>query len=296
MMHLRPAIVLVIAVLLGAPATHADPGVGAHVAALSSADYAEREAAHRALLMDDSLTIDMLAGLYRDAQTLEERQRLHDIARHHILRLLRLKERVDNDAAAVGVSLRGLGAQDVPQVGQPGAMVVTTLPGFPGHGYLREGDIIIEVNGQRVPQQSSADAAMRGIITLIQQRKAGQSVGLTIVRGEKRLHVTFELAAYETLGRMYGTEQVVSPYGNIAVQRLSTEMDQAWREHWQRAGIEPDEGPAPLEGDLSAIEPTSQQRSVRAIHGLENLRIEGNARVIIRQDNQIIELLPEALE
>lgn len=281
---------------LGASAVRADSRVESLVTALSSAEFAEREAAHHRLLMDDSLTIDMLAGLYRDAQTLEERQRLHDIARHHILRLLRLKQRVDNDAAAVGVSLRGLGAQDVPQVGQPGAMVVTTLPGFPGHSHLREGDIIIEVNGQRVPQQSTAVAAMQGIIALIQQRKAQQSVDVTIVRGDERMKVTFDLAAYEALSRMYGTEPVISPYGNIAVQRLSTEMDQAWREHWRRAGIEPDEGPSPLEGDLSAIEPNSDQRGVRAIHGLENLRIEGNARVIIRQDNQIIELRPEALE
>ena len=237
---------------------------------LDAPSWEAREAASAELLTGaDELPGAIRRALPAAADRPEVRARLIEALHHHFLRGLRRNAAIGDKGAPVGllekagrVALRGpepgsLGvshrafpAGSVPGVDAASIAVVRTLPGFPAFGRLREGDLIVGLNGRpvawpepefpdaddrrrrravaprgRLAQEASAAAA--SFSTAVQNAGAGAAVLLRVIRGGQTLEVPVTLARLEDLQRLY-------PGGR------SGGADAAWREHLAGLGLVPD--------------------------------------------------------
>jgi len=208
------------------------------VSQLDSDEYAERYSATRRLLADRktalnglghhyldadarreaaalNVIIEDMATLYREATTPERRNRLIDIARHHFVSLMRLKEWPGKRSAALGVIQSAIMPQDVPEpVRQaiqetfgkedaPVIRVVNTLPGFPAYGQLEPGDLVVKVNGQFLPVgQNTQDTSGHFGRTILAQSQHDE-MRLTIWREDRFVPVTVELASSDAIRNLY---------------------------------------------------------------------------------------------
>lgn len=192
------------------------------VASLDDADFAVRREATEVMLRDESLTAEAVAALLPEVASLELRQRLELIARHHLVRLLR-----DERFAAEGPGSIGV-VQSV-QAGPPYqadpdpkaapapitfALVTRVLPGFPAAGRLRPLDRIVAVDGQ--PLTGPANAPR--FEDLMRRYRANQTISLTVERGPETLDLQLTLANGEALAAMYAFPD----FG------LTGEFDRAW--------------------------------------------------------------------
>jgi hypothetical protein len=90
-----------------------------------------------------------------------------------------------------------------------------TLPGFPAYALLEPGDVIIEFDGQAIPEKVTG--AM--FTNMIQTRKAGDEIGLMLVRNGETVRLRFTLGNGQALGEVYSSGGVV----------LAGAYQQAWR-------------------------------------------------------------------
>lgn len=200
------------------------PAAGAPLEDLGSPDYATRERATRALLTDETRSVEALCGLFARATTPEQRVRLIDVICHHVVRQLREEAFDDRGGPAIGVSHEVLPAALVPRPAQAAGIggdreaqragetggavyVLATLPGFPGHAWFEPGDLIVAIDGRPLPADLTAD----GFQAILRQSHAGEMLGFTVVRNGERLHVRLELASAAALARMYGNNPLLKP-------------------------------------------------------------------------------------
>lgn len=167
--------------------------------ALGSPDYATRQRATQRLLQDDQLTTADLAPLLEAAATAEQRHRLLAAARHHAIRALLEDQIRAPGPGAIGLTHQLLPGGSVPGVQTAAVQVLQTLPGFPGHAYLEPGDLIVAFDHQPMP----ADMGIEQFQAMIQARRSGDPVHLTVLRDGQRVTVEFKLANAAALQTAY---------------------------------------------------------------------------------------------
>lgn len=192
------------------------------VALLNAPSFEQREQAETHLLADDTLDREALRGLIQGAKTDEQRHRLLRVAEHHVMREVREREfgqakpeLVDEldgpirfeprESAAIGFSYMPMLAEDSQQTDLPAVTVTATMPGFPGHALLRPGDLVVAVNGQ-----NARDIRHRELITSWMSRRigfqsAGDTIVLTVIRGDRALDIKIVCAEGRALDAMYSS-------------------------------------------------------------------------------------------
>ena len=193
---------------------------------LADERYEVRQRQTRQLLREAELDLRAIVQLYVQAELAEQRHRLRAVLRHHVL--LRHRERNQpGGGGALGISHRGLTAEQAGRIGRPVVEVLATMPGMPAYVELEPGDMIIGFDGQsleleaggdgeatiRQPQAGRPAVHIAGqpvaqnvtlrLSQLIQRRSPGSEIELTIIRAgrEQRLRVT--LTGNDALRTMY---------------------------------------------------------------------------------------------
>lgn len=187
-----------------APAIDPDAAL---LAALSSPDFDEREAATRGLLTDEQRDLPSLQRLWNEASTVEARHRLLGVIRHLFLVEQAQAMFPAGGRGAIGVSHRTLSEAAGPMTG---AQVVTTLPGFPGHAYLQAGDVITAVEGRPL----RAGEGVEVLSERVQQLEQGQVVSLSVWRDGRGREVAFPLGSMNALVAMYGGQGLGEPFAS----------------------------------------------------------------------------------
>jgi len=257
MKPMTPITLLFAAALLAGAAARASAATDYSAALnhLDSNDFQVREAATERLLADDDLTFDEVRRLYNQATTLEQRQRLLLVARHHSLREVAavFAERAARDpdlqdarAGALGVQTDAVTAEELPELNRPAIRVSHRLAGFPAFAVLKRDDLIIAVNGVTLSQEADhrdadgpfvipapdpptigtrTDIIAANFRELVKGHKTGQSIHLTVVRDGRNIQVAV------TLGSLYALDKMYSPviYNSVfdprqGVQRVNVQF------------------------------------------------------------------------
>jgi hypothetical protein len=194
------------------PVTPSEPDVpealtgdAAVLAALDAADFHERDEATRALLQDATRGVAALKAMYRAAESPEARHRVLGVLRHRFLAEQAEAMFPGGGHGAIGVSHRayagGGGAS-------PGAEVVSTLPGFPGHAVLHRGDVITAVEGRPL----AGDEGVEVLSQRVRQMRHGEAIGLTVERSGRPRQVRLTLGSMNALVAMYGGDALGEPF------------------------------------------------------------------------------------
>lgn len=192
------------------------------VAALDHQEFAVRQSAEAYLFTDDTLSTDALKGLIQQASSPEQHQRLLRVAEHHVLRELRerdfgkaqvVPEQPDDipvlrvrRPASVGYSYEPVMAHENPHAPLAGVRVIATMPGFPGHAHLRQGDIIVQIAGQGLNQNHQHHDITSWVRWRIGAHQAGDTMSFTLLRGGELLSVELVCAEGLALDHMYTTD------------------------------------------------------------------------------------------
>ncbi len=193
------------------PSGQADAGQSGQVtvkqrlAQLASADYLTRQAASRALFADPKITDDQLIELYAAANLPEQRHRLLAVAQHHVLRNRRkLIDRTAGDGS-LGIAHQGVTKAQLPHLGRPAIRVLDTLAGFPAHAVLEPGDLILLVDGRKLPEVNDGLQIREIFRTAILARKPNSLVRLKVRRRDVMIDVRIRIASGQALDRMYNS-------------------------------------------------------------------------------------------
>lgn len=217
------------------------------VAALNDKDFEVRESAQAHLLTDDTLDQRLLKSLIERAESPEQQQRLLNVAEHHLLREMRLRdfgkrqaEPVDDPinrgfaqprAAAVGYSYEPVLSHENPHEPLAGVRVIATMPGFPGHAHLRRGDIIVQIAGQRPAVNYEHHEITQWVRWRISDHAAGDTISFVVIRGGEFVAIDLVCAEGQALDHMYTTDAFETavrkePYGR-AWEKFRDELLQA---------------------------------------------------------------------
>lgn len=187
--------------LMVAPVAGQD--IDAILAQLDSTDYGQRQSATVALLTDETVTPELINRLYAAARTPEQRHRLLGVAQHHLLRRYRLEHFDASDPqGSIGVEHEGIGREQWAGLNRPAIRVVSTLAGFPAHGLLLPGDLILMLDGQPF-QQKQGMAIAQELTDRITGKGAGRGVTMTVLRGKQTLTINVSIAGRTALAAMY---------------------------------------------------------------------------------------------
>ncbi len=186
------------------------------LADLGSEDYAVRQAATRRLLQDDDLTQDDLDRLFVQCETPEQRHRLLRIARHHdIRRMIETRFRDTTGPGSMGLShtvvqVRTEEADESQAQPRTGVMAALTLPGFPAYATMDPGDVIIEFDGQPIPEKVIGQTFLQ----MIKAKRAGDTIRMTVVRNGSTVEVQMTLNNSQALSEAYDINGVTlnNPY------------------------------------------------------------------------------------
>ncbi len=222
----------------------ADKPRDAVLALLDHEDFAVRESAEAHLLADNTLDRVALRRLLLEAETDEQRHRLARVAEHHVMREVREREfgqgvgeeadgpeevdrlpaRRPRASAAVGFSYQPLLTEDNPQTNTPAVTVTATMPGFPGHVYLRPGDLVVAVDGQTAQGIRHRELITNWLGNRIAFHQPGDTLTLTVVRSGEAFTVEIVCAQSTALNRMYSTNGFNAAF-----------REQPYAELWDRA-------------------------------------------------------------
>ncbi len=186
------------------PSLSASPEeVSALLAGLSSDSYTARQDATERLLADDTLTPNTLSELFAESRSPEQRQRLLAIAHHHLLRQHR-QEHFDaaDPQGCIGVQLEAVAPNQLASLNRPAARVAATLPGFPAHGRLLPGDLILMIDG-RAFRRDTGTSPVTELTAHVLAQGAGKTVTLIVRRANESVTVTLPIAGRKALEAMY---------------------------------------------------------------------------------------------
>ncbi len=199
---------LFIAVCASSPAVALRPDDVAVLYDLASDQFAVRQRMTQRLLADERLDQGDIAQLYTKAHAPEQRHRLLNVARHHAVQEMRQRMFDDQEgSAAIGVRHSAFSAGQIPELDQPGLIIVETFPGFPGHAHLRRGDMILKIDGRAFPADLSTGKTAELFVRIVQEHRAGQSIHLDVHRNGRTVNIQFQLASLSALRAMYKDAQ-----------------------------------------------------------------------------------------
>ncbi len=206
---------------------------------LNATDWPTRQAAQRTLLGDAALTDAELDAMYAAATSPEQRQRLCDVALHHLLRRQRSVRDPGAGHGSLGISMSNI-ANPEPGFSERGAVQVTiTFPGFPAFAHLQVGDIIVGIEGRRFDERLSVERSQSYFKERIQKYRPGDEISLMVWREGELLTVQFPTANFEDLGELFNTNRASA--GHLP---LNDPYQRAW-DH-RRAQLEAGAPPVPV--------------------------------------------------
>jgi|GEM_PF-3175556 len=163
--------------------------VAGNVGSLASDQWKNRQQAERSLLSIKGFVLPQLAAAMVKAKNPEQRDRLLRICMQLYLRQFNW---LHHGSAFIGVEFIAkpleLRKRGIPQW-IAAVAVVRTVAGFPGGLYLRENDLILGINGHKIPAYNTA-AAFR---VEIQQHQPGSVITLLLLRNGKMIKVPVPL-------------------------------------------------------------------------------------------------------
>jgi hypothetical protein len=218
----RFGFVFMLLICLAAPAARAEVNVQATLSELRSDDYATRQRATQALLADEKLVDEDFKALCAAATLPEQRERLLDAARHHLVR--RMQEPLSRQGGAGSLGLSLLPAPPSPGAPRGATRVGTTYPGFPAYVSLRPGDLILAVNGQVLPVLPDDVAVRQRFVDMIQVNPAGTTIRLKVSRDGKPLDLSVKLASFDALNTLYESEGRLRQSFHIQWDQLRREL------------------------------------------------------------------------
>lgn len=193
------------------------------LAQLADPDHAVRADATAALLQDDTIDEPALAAMLAQADHPEQRRRLIHIAEHHLMRV-RLNEVADElrgdgppDQASVGFAYEPLLPEHNPHGRDAAIVILDTMPGFPGHAYLRPGDVILAINGLS-SRSATVDAIRRWVPGAIGRHREGDPIALTVHREGEAVEITLNAAGIRTLNEAYDTTGAGTTVRSVAFE------------------------------------------------------------------------------
>ncbi len=159
------------------------------VGALASDKWRTRRHAQRSLLSTKGFVLPELAAAMVKAKNPEQRNRLLRICMQLYLRQFNW---LHHGSAFMGVEFV-TDPLELRKHGKshwiPAVAVVRTVPGFPGGLYLRENDLIMGINGHKIPAYNTATAFRAEI----QKHQPGSKITLLLLRDGKLISVTLQL-------------------------------------------------------------------------------------------------------
>ena len=114
----------------------------------------------------------------------------------------KLIDRTAGDGS-LGISHQGVTKAQLPHLGRPAIRVLDTLAGFPAHGVLEPGDLILLVDGRELPEVNNAGQIQSIFQSAILARKPNSLVRLKVRRRDVMIDVRIRIASGEALNRMY---------------------------------------------------------------------------------------------
>lgn len=180
------------------------------IAQLAAPDFATREDAAAALMEHEGMDDATLTAAFRTADAPEQRHRLTRIALHCFYRQVDPlpaqpgEIEAAPEQAALGVDLSGGPAQVVRPyqnelLTNPAILVTKGLPGFPAYAHLRGGDLIVAINDAPFTD----DLDVQQFTQKVQEKQAGETISLKVLRGERYVEVTFVLDSMRRLAALY---------------------------------------------------------------------------------------------
>ena len=118
-----------------------------------------------------------------------------------------------------------------------GLLVLTVEHGSSADGLLRSGDVILEIEGQRIANNSTIQFLGRyrtRYDVLLGLRKVGDPLRLTVLRDGERQALTLELKPAVNLvpRSIYDKDPVYFVYAGLVFQPLSRDLLATWGEYW----------------------------------------------------------------
>ena len=191
---------------------------------LASDRFEVRQRQTRELLRDTEVDLATVRRMYEQAERSEQRHRLRAVLRHHVLR--RYREGTEpSGGGALGISHRGLSAEQAGEIGRPMVEVLATMAGMPAYVALEPGDLIVGFDGEdleaapepeqawdhrqarpqpvHVAVQAGPQNVAARLSQLIQRRRPGSEVELTIIRDGRERRVRVTLTGHDALRTMY---------------------------------------------------------------------------------------------
>ena len=194
------------------------------LAKLGHDDWAVRQQVSRQLLADADLTGSQIDSLFSRATNAEQRHRLLDVARHHLLREVGRRQAAKGDQACLGVGLLPINPSQIKGMDQPLSYVDRTYPGLPGFVWFVPGDMIMAIDDQRAPARKPGQT--HSFITdFIKAHSPGDMVTITVRRDGRTLNVAVRLADRNALVHLYGEHQNAPAGGTLRPEH---------RQEWQQ--------------------------------------------------------------
>ncbi len=168
--------------------------VARKLGALASDSWRTRRHAQRSLLSTKGFILPQLAAAMVTTHNAEQRNRLLRICMQLYLRQFNW---LHHGSAFIGVEFitnpLELRKHGKPQW-IPAVAVVHTVPGFPGGLYMRDNDLIIGINGHKIPAYNTATAFRAEI----QKYQPGSKITLLLLRDGKLINVIVQLTGIPT--------------------------------------------------------------------------------------------------
>ena len=186
-----------------------EPSPDSLLDALASPSHETREQASQTLLNSNQLTVNTLRSMFARAKSPEQRHRLIRAAEHRLLSDLRRSIGNGNGEGALGVTHRSIRRGQLPELKRAAIMILDTLPGFPAHGKLKPGDLIISIGDEPIPANYTANQVSLRFVKIVRKHKADQVIQLNILRDTRKIAVEIRLANLSALSEMYSPKQII---------------------------------------------------------------------------------------
>lgn len=133
--------------------------------------------------VDTEVTIaKMVVALFDDAQQIVLKEQ---VTRGSNLRELKEEQRIEMETSKQQAKVLALGVLGVAEPTGSGARIARTVPGYPAHDALQEGDVILEIDGRPVSTTCDVMESIRSI-------DPGEELILTVERGSQRESITVD--------------------------------------------------------------------------------------------------------
>jgi len=125
--------------------------------ALNDDRYDVRQKAMLELMWQDDVSDQQIRERLQATDSIEETHRLYAVLRNRLIYSFYRDNQFPSENGSLGLLPEAVPANYVSNQSNVGIRVGLTIPGFPAHGHLMLGDVILKVDGQPIPEESPKD-------------------------------------------------------------------------------------------------------------------------------------------